>query len=256
MKHPCPCASHASEAMHAATTANVICCQARMLGFTVISCMRFAAYPEELPCVQLLEAKGLGDDRQHALLQTLHAETHGMAGHPVLGLLAETARAFLTDNNHPEGDCAFCLLPMEAAAAAQGAVAASSHDDAPVCMPCFHAFHVGCYLQWWAWRQRDLAAEEAQLRAHTGAAATAAIASVSSLSGVQHACFGNARRWWTTSAQCHDWHIYCMLHAYYQPCPVLSLIQRTSMQTVTSPSLFEQPCCMPSIFLASSAGLL
>lgn len=115
------------------------------------------AYPAGAPTLHLGDARGLDDARQAEVMRRLREATADFAapGDPVLALLCETAFETLTDLNHPDGDCAFCLTP----------VAGDPNDPAAPFMKlmrCYHCFHTACFRDWWRWKT---AAAEADARA-------------------------------------------------------------------------------------------
>ena len=114
-------------------------------------------YPAGAPTLHLSEARGLDDARQAEVMRRLREATADFAapGDPVLALLCETAFETLTDINHPDGDCAFCLTPV---------VGDPNDPAAPFMklMGCYHCFHTACFRDWWRWKT---AAAEADDRA-------------------------------------------------------------------------------------------
>lgn len=126
------------------------------------------------PAVAVADSKGLGDERQARLLDELRREAGAQAGELVLGHLVEVAADTLSELNHPEGHCIFCLEGMEAPAPPPSGRQDAAGGSALVKLPCYHVFHVsGCYADWWAWQQHAFAQAEAELRAHTGVSAAA-----------------------------------------------------------------------------------
>lgn len=156
-----------------------------------------ADYPQSTLAASLLQPKGLGDSRKQQLLDTLLQEATSMQGELCMGHLVQTAKDWLTAHNVPEGDCAFCLLPLVPVAASAtcdssapkpsssssttGAATKTMPATAAQCtgplvrVPCFHSFHGGCYREWWVWQQQRLEAEEKLIKAHTGNAAASAV---------------------------------------------------------------------------------
>ena len=61
-------------------------------------------YPNEPPSIELLDVKGF-TGRQDQLQQQLVGEASELAGELLLGLLFESAKAWLTEHNCPEGGC-------------------------------------------------------------------------------------------------------------------------------------------------------
>ena len=72
------------------------------------------------------------------MLGLLREEATAMAGEMMLGHLCETAKTRLTEMNSPEGDCAFCLLPL---------VEDGKHVGSKqlLKLACFHCYHL-CVL--------------------------------------------------------------------------------------------------------------
>ncbi|GAX77937.1 hypothetical protein CEUSTIGMA_g5379.t1 [Chlamydomonas eustigma] len=173
-------------------------------------------YPEEeTASVQISQERGLGFQREAQLLQSLREEAATLLGDLVLGHLCEVAKDYLTKENYPAADCAFCLQTM--ATLTQGAQALraremdqSLHEDlniisvqadstklpssslssfssAPTTipvettnqellkLPCYHVFHRTCFEEWWVWRQQTWAEEETALIKHTGATSVSTI---------------------------------------------------------------------------------
>ncbi len=64
----------------------------------------------------------------------LEEEARELLGSMMLVTLIESATSWLTDNNSPEGTCAFCLEPVTSSS---GAAA----EEPLTRLPCFHAFH-------------------------------------------------------------------------------------------------------------------
>ncbi|GLC35513.1 hypothetical protein PLESTB_000199400 [Pleodorina starrii] len=145
-----------------------------------------SSYPEASPHIELLDTKGIGDQRLEMLHQRLCEEASTLAGEMALGALCEHALDWITEQNRPEGLCAFCLCAMrpgpdpDAAALTQaqaltGAQTQAAQAQPLVRLPCFHAFHRDCYTGWWSWLQLSLEARERELVKHTGASAASVL---------------------------------------------------------------------------------
>jgi hypothetical protein len=121
-------------------------------------------YPEQAPpAISLQDVRGFAG-RQAALAQELAAAAAGEAGEMVLGLLFETARAWLTDHNCPEGvgrwhvqagPVAFAAVLAHASPTTNGSASTGpcifclecleqqqdQQQHSLLRLPCFHAFH-------------------------------------------------------------------------------------------------------------------
>ena len=111
-------------------------------------------YPTGAPSLALTDAKGLDDTRQATVMGRLRDAADECIGDPVLALLCETAFETLTELNHPDGDCAFCLTPV----CPDPSVVQEGAETFMKLGKCFHCFHTSCFTEWWRWRIR--AAEE------------------------------------------------------------------------------------------------
>ncbi|GFR47381.1 hypothetical protein Agub_g9094, partial [Astrephomene gubernaculifera] len=134
-------------------------------------------YPETSPSIDVLDTKGIGDQRLANLRERLQGEASALAGEMALGALCEAALDWATEENHPEGFCAFCLCPLEPPLGGRGSSQEPDSQDQQqlVRLPCYHAFHRGCYAGWWGWRQQSLEAQERELVKHTGASAASVL---------------------------------------------------------------------------------
>ena len=116
-------------------------------------------YPTGAPSLALTDAKGLDDTRQATVMGRLRDAADECIGDPVLALLCETAFETLTELNHPDGDCAFCLTPV----CPDPSVVQEGAETFMKLGKCFHCFHTSCFAEWWRWRIRA-AEEEASSR--------------------------------------------------------------------------------------------
>ncbi|KAG7674514.1 hypothetical protein Ndes2526B_g05249 [Nannochloris sp. 'desiccata'] len=123
------------------------------------------SYPTTAATTMLEEAKGLTDAVCTEVEATLQAEAENLVGEMVLGHLCELTLDLLTENNHPNGTCAFCLEDL----ISQTQVP-MNNGNSPcyqvLKLPCFHCFHIPCFTAWFQWQQ---AAEEAAASEPVGA---------------------------------------------------------------------------------------
>ena len=97
-------------------------------GSRPLTAPRACAPPHHTPA--RLRPAGLGDARLAALQAELsRAAGEALPGEMVLGHLVEVATDLMTAANEPEGDCAFCLLRLDAA-------------PAVLRLDCYHCFHL------------------------------------------------------------------------------------------------------------------
>lgn len=125
-------------------------------------------YPAGAPSLSLTDAKGLDDARLATVMGRLRdaAAEHAAPGDPVLALLCETAFETLTELNHPDGDCAFCLEPMWRADHPADHPSRHSAEAFTKLATCYHCFHASCFARWYRWRAAAAAEEDATLGAH------------------------------------------------------------------------------------------
>ncbi|KAJ4847611.1 hypothetical protein Tsubulata_002712 [Turnera subulata] len=105
-------------------------------------------YPDEPPVIELVESKGLDEQRQKLLITSIQDEARQLTSCSMLVALCEEAVEKLSAMNHPEGDCPLCLHPL---------VPEDPHgEDLPFMklMSCFHCFHIQCIVRWWNWLQK------------------------------------------------------------------------------------------------------
>ncbi|GIL64520.1 hypothetical protein Vafri_18417 [Volvox africanus] len=148
-------------------------------------------YPDVSPNVELLDTKGISDERLALLRKQLCGAASMLAGEMALGAICEHALDWMTEHNRPEGTrttapiltpglCAFCLNAMEPLGPKLSLVPnPDGYQDITeqplVRLPCYHAFHRSCYTTWWRWRQKSLEAQERELVNHTGASAASVL---------------------------------------------------------------------------------
>ena len=123
-------------------------------------------YPAGAPSLSLTDAKGLDDARLATVMGRLRdaVDEHAAPGDPVLALLCETAFETLTELNHPDGDCAFCLEPMWRAD--HPSSCDHSAEAFTKLATCYHCFHASCFARWYRWRAAAAAEEDALSGAH------------------------------------------------------------------------------------------
>ena len=125
-------------------------------------------YPAGAPSLSLTDAKGLDDARLATVMGRLRdaVDEHAAPGDPVLALLCETAFETLTELNHPDGDCAFCLEPMWREDHPADHPSRHSAETFTKLATCYHCFHASCFARWYRWRAAAAAEEDAALGAH------------------------------------------------------------------------------------------
>jgi E3 ubiquitin-protein ligase RNF25 len=123
------------------------------------------SYPTTAATATLEEAKGLTDAVCTELEATLQAEADNLVGEMVLGHLCELALDLLTENNHPNGTCVFCLEDLICQTQLLPNSAGNSSCYHILKLPCFHCFHIPCFTAWFQWHQAAVAAAAAELGA-------------------------------------------------------------------------------------------
>ncbi|XP_030494380.1 uncharacterized protein LOC115710175 [Cannabis sativa] len=115
----------------------------------VIGIRAGSQYPKELPQIDLLDSKGLDEERKKHLLTCIRAKATELSSCLMLVALCEEAVEKLSLMNHPDGDCPLCLDPLV-------------HQDEKnkilpfmKLMSCFHCFHCECIIRWWTWLQTE-----------------------------------------------------------------------------------------------------
>ncbi|KAK4266713.1 hypothetical protein QN277_023599 [Acacia crassicarpa] len=104
-------------------------------------------YPNEPPCINLVDCKGLDEQRQKDLLNYIRDKAHELSPCLMLVALCEEAVEKLSAMNHPDGDCPLCLYPL--------VPEDLQNKSFPFMklMSCFHCFHRECITRWWNWLQ-------------------------------------------------------------------------------------------------------
>lgn len=97
-----------------------------------------AAYPSTPPTVTLTDVRGMGANREAALLETLAAAAAAAAGDAALAVVVDAALDVLTDDPAPCGDCPLCLDRLKDGARPL------------VRLACWHGIHLECAAAWWA----------------------------------------------------------------------------------------------------------
>ncbi|KAL4355950.1 hypothetical protein HN51_027321 [Arachis hypogaea] len=112
-------------------------------------------YPKEPPSINLVDSKGLDEQRQKYLLNYIRSKANELSPSLMLVALCEEAAEKLSTMNHPDGDCPLCLFPLV------------PEDQQSTKLPfmklmsCFHCFHSECIIQWWNWLQTSKEADSA-----------------------------------------------------------------------------------------------
>ncbi|KAF4397743.1 hypothetical protein G4B88_025235, partial [Cannabis sativa] len=119
-------------------------------------------YPKELPQIDLLDSKGLDEERKRHLLTCIRAKATELSSCLMLVSLCEEAVEKLSLMNHPDGDCPLCLDPLV-------------HEDEKnnsmpfmKLMSCFHCFHCECIIRWWTWLQTEQKTNPSNSSSSTG----------------------------------------------------------------------------------------
>ncbi|KAJ0961858.1 hypothetical protein J5N97_029686 [Dioscorea zingiberensis] len=109
-----------------------------------------AQYPQKPPHVHIVDSKGLDENREKHLITTIENKAKELSSCLMLVALCEEAVELLSDMNHPEGNCPFCLYPL--------LVEDQSGTFAPFMklMSCYHCFHSECIIRWWKWLQNEI----------------------------------------------------------------------------------------------------
>ncbi|XP_020223793.1 uncharacterized protein LOC109805917 [Cajanus cajan] len=106
-------------------------------------------YPKEPPSVDLVDSKGLDEQRQKHLLNYIQSKSNELSLCLMLVALCEEAVEKLSAMNHPDGDCPLCLFPL--------VPEDQQSETLPFMklMSCFHCFHSECIIRWWKWLQNS-----------------------------------------------------------------------------------------------------
>ncbi|XP_047937939.1 E3 ubiquitin-protein ligase RNF25 [Salvia hispanica] len=104
-------------------------------------------YPEEPPVIRIIDSKGLDEQRQKHLMESICSKAFELASCLMLVALCEEAVEKLSSMNHPEGDCPLCLFPLLDEDAGNNSLPFMK------LMSCFHCFHCDCIIRWWNWIQ-------------------------------------------------------------------------------------------------------
>ncbi|KAK2650831.1 hypothetical protein Ddye_018320 [Dipteronia dyeriana] len=106
-------------------------------------------YPKEPPHVNLIESKGLDEQRRKLLISSIQDKACELSSCLMLVALCEESVEKLSNMNHPDGDCPLCLYSM---------FPKDKHDEIlpfMKLMSCFHCFHSECIVRWWNWLQSE-----------------------------------------------------------------------------------------------------
>ncbi|KDP28864.1 hypothetical protein JCGZ_14635 [Jatropha curcas] len=106
-------------------------------------------YPEKPPYIDLIESKGLDEQRQKHLVTSIRNRACELSSCLMLVALCEEAVEELSVMNHPEGNCPLCLCPL--------VLEDEQNEALPFMklMSCFHCFHSECIIRWWNWLQKE-----------------------------------------------------------------------------------------------------
>ncbi|XP_040995397.1 uncharacterized protein LOC121241623 isoform X1 [Juglans microcarpa x Juglans regia] len=106
---------------------------------------RSSQYPMEPPHIDLIDSKGLDEQRQKDLVTCIRDKACELSSYLMLVALCEEAVEKLTIMNHPDGDCPLCLYPLVPEDGQNGNLPFMK------LMSCFHCFHSECIIRWWNW---------------------------------------------------------------------------------------------------------
>ncbi|KAL4600081.1 hypothetical protein ACB092_11G172500 [Castanea dentata] len=115
----------------------------------VIGLRAGSQYPKEPPHIDLIDSKGLDEQRQKELMSCIQDKACELSCYLMLVALCEEAVEKLSIMNHPDGDCPLCLDPLV------------PEDEQSKSLPfmklmsCFHCFHSECIIRWWDWLQTE-----------------------------------------------------------------------------------------------------
>ncbi|KAF3445589.1 hypothetical protein FNV43_RR10765 [Rhamnella rubrinervis] len=115
----------------------------------VIGLKASSQYPKERPQIDLIDSKGLDEQRQKLLLSLIQDKASELSSCLMLVALFEEAVEQLSLMNHPDGDCPLCLYPLV------------EEDERNKTLPfmklmsCLHCFHSECIIRWWNWLRTE-----------------------------------------------------------------------------------------------------
>ncbi|CAJ1948065.1 unnamed protein product [Sphenostylis stenocarpa] len=112
-------------------------------------------YPKEPPSIEIVDCKGLDEQRQKHLLNYIQSKAYELSPCLMLVALCEETVEKLSAMNHPDGDCPLCLFPL--------VLEDQQSETLPFMklMSCFHCFHSECIIRWWKWLQSSKEADSA-----------------------------------------------------------------------------------------------
>ncbi|RZC20141.1 E3 ubiquitin-protein ligase RNF25 isoform A [Glycine soja] len=115
----------------------------------VLEIQASSQYPKEPPSVDLVDCKGLDEQRKKYLLNCIQSKAYELSPCLMLVALCEEAAEKLSSMNHPDGDCPLCLFPLVPEDQESGTLPFMK------LMSCFHCFHSECIIRWWKWLQNS-----------------------------------------------------------------------------------------------------
>ncbi|KAI8024637.1 E3 ubiquitin-protein ligase RNF25 [Camellia lanceoleosa] len=104
-------------------------------------------YPNEPPNINIIESKGLDEQRQKHLITGIRDKACELSSCLMLVALCEEAVERLSSMNHPDGNCPLCLYSLVEEDAGNNILPFMK------LMSCFHCFHCECIIRWWNWLQ-------------------------------------------------------------------------------------------------------
>ncbi|ERN00251.1 E3 ubiquitin-protein ligase RNF25 isoform X1 [Amborella trichopoda] len=115
-----------------------------------ILCIRVSGqYPYEPPTIDVIDSKGLDENRRAHLIATVQEQANELASYPMLVMVCEEAVETLSNMNHPDGNCPLCLYPLVTEVREEHCVPFMK------LMSCYHCFHRQCIIRWWKWLQEE-----------------------------------------------------------------------------------------------------
>lgn len=120
-------------------------------------------YPEEPPTIRVIDSKGIDEQRQKHLIDSICCKAFELASCLMFVALCEEAVEKLSSMNHPDGDCPLCLYPLLDEDV--------DNNSLPFMklMSCFHCFHCDCIIRWWNWIQMQSEKESSSSSSSTPA---------------------------------------------------------------------------------------
>nr|GLL25621.1 E3 ubiquitin-protein ligase RNF25 isoform X1 [Ipomoea trifida] len=135
----------------------------------IISIQACPKYPDEPPCISIVDSKGLDEQRQKSLTSWISEKAQELSSCLMLVSLCEEAVERLSSMNHPDGNCPLCLYPL--------VDEDTGNSSLPFMklMSCFHCFHCDCIIRWWNWLQDPKETDGANVLGSSGSPSNAEV---------------------------------------------------------------------------------